>query len=64
MVDISTSVVVRKCKYDLEKMTRGNNVEVRSVKVVAKNFIKKNFEINTSLAAPGALGPRLQRRTV
>ena len=50
MIDISTSVVVGKNKYDLEKMMRGDKVEVRRVKVVVKKFIKSGVTGNIKVS--------------
>ena len=50
MIDISTSVVVGKNKYDLEKMMRGDKAEVRRVKVVVKKFIKSGVTGNIKVS--------------
>jgi len=50
VLDISTSVVVGKNKYDLEKMMRDEKTEVRRMKVVVKNFLKSGITGNIKVA--------------
>ena len=50
VLDISTSVVVGKNKYDLEKVMRNEKNEVRRMKLVVKSFMKSSITGNIKLA--------------
>ena len=50
VLDISTSVVVGKNKYDLEKVMRNEKNEVRRMKLVVKSFMKSSITANIKLA--------------
>jgi len=50
VMEMSTSVVVGKYKYDLEKMIRHENTEVRRMKVIKKNFLKSSITGNIKVS--------------
>ena len=50
VLDISTSVVVGKNKFDLEKVMRNEKNELRRMKLVVKSFMKSSITGNIKFA--------------